>query len=132
MYVCVYIHVYIYIYIYTCIYTHTYMYIHYIYIYIYTYTYITHMICILYIYIYIHTHTLTGKHSGSCRCANIGVPWCLRRLSLFSAFVFRQRLEDNNQCMIHIVVGSLRAKVPSTKHKQHHPHPPRAQGNKWQ
>ena len=87
---------------------------------------------IIYIYIYIHTHTLTGKHSGSCRCANIGVPWCLRRLSLFSAFVFRQRLEDNNQCMIHIVVGSLRAKVPSTKHKQHHPHPPRAQGNKWQ
>ena len=24
--------------------------------------------------------------SGSCRCAMIGVPWCLRRLSLFSTF----------------------------------------------
>ena len=25
--------------------------------------------------------------SGSCRCAIIGVPWCLRRLSLFSTFI---------------------------------------------
>ena len=26
-------------------------------------------------------------YSGSCRCAIIGVPWCLRRLSLFSTFL---------------------------------------------
>ena len=30
---------------------------------------------------------LVGMKSGSCRCAVIGVPWCLRRLSLFSTFI---------------------------------------------
>ena len=27
------------------------------------------------------------RQSGSCRCAIIGVPWCLRRLSLFSTWL---------------------------------------------
>ena len=29
------------------------------------------------------TETEHNKYSGSCRCAIIGVPWCLGRLSLF-------------------------------------------------
>ena len=58
-----------------------------------------HYVCNLYVIIYIHiyvhiyVHTYSchgvpssgeGERSGSCRCAIIGVPWCLRRLSLLS------------------------------------------------
>ena len=41
--------------------------------------------------------------SGSCRCAIIGVPWCLRRLSLFSTFqehVFDKHISGGRLCTL--------------------------------
>ena len=65
-----------------------YIYIYiYMYIYIYIYTYIYPSISLsLYIYIY------RERDMGSFRCALIGVPWCLRMLSLFSTFESASRL----------------------------------------
>ena len=79
----IYIHIFIYMYVCVCIYIYIYicMCVH-IYIYI-------HMHIYIYIYIYIHSVLYifnSSYRSGSCRCGILGVPWCLRRLSLFQHF----------------------------------------------
>ena len=40
-------------------------------------------------------------YSGSCRCAIIGVPWCLRRLSLFSTCQDKETVKQSTRTTTH-------------------------------
>ena len=78
----------------------------------------------IYIYIYIHVYICIPTYmyksscdkSGNCRCALIGVPWCLRRLSLFSPCL-NMSLTNTSPQAKHAKTD-LRHGTPTTAHFQ--------------